>query len=156
MLLLLKSSAYILNCKDRFWEALEDKKEEVTLQMVTIFSSETGWRTMTSPILSVKATCLILLQMQTLFFPKIKREKSRMFSWSLVQKLEGITFLISILKRVTHFLFFLMYVFYWSVTDLQCFRSTARWFSNTHMLFLKLFSIRGYYKILAMVPRAVQ
>lgn len=120
------------------------------------FSSVTGWRTMTSLILSGKAAYLSLLQMHSLFFLKIKREKSLMFSWSHVQKLEGMTFLIAILKGVTRFLFFLMCVFYWSVTGLQCFRSTVRWLGNTHMLFLKLFSIRGNYKILAMVHCAVQ
>ena len=49
--------------------------------------------------------------------------------------------------------FFLIYIFHWSV-DLQCFRCTARWcsYANTHMLFLKLFSIIDYYKILTIVP----
>ena len=44
------------------------------------------------------------------------------------------------------FYFFLLVVlkyilFYWSIIDLQCFRCTAGWFSYTHILFLKLFSI---------------
>jgi len=55
------------------------------------------------------------------------------------------------------FFFFNIYILYWSIVDLQCFRYTVRWFSytNTHLLFLKLFSIIGYYKILTMVPYAV-
>ena len=54
--------------------------------------------------------------------------------------------------------FFLFFIFYWSVVDLQCFRYTARWFSytNTHILLLKLFSIIGYYKLLTIVPYAIQ
>ena len=49
--------------------------------------------------------------------------------------------------------------FYWSInTGLQCFRCTTRWFhyTYTHILFLKLLSITGYYKILAMVPFVIQ
>ena len=51
---------------------------------------------------------------------------------------------------------FLHVYFYWSIADLQCFRSTARWFRYTRarVLFLKLFSIIGYYKILTTVPCA--
>ena len=50
--------------------------------------------------------------------------------------------------------FFLIYVFYWSIVDLQCFRCTARWFSYTYIqiIFLRLFSIIEYYKILTIVP----
>ena len=38
--------------------------------------------------------------------------------------------------------------------DLQCFRCTAKWFSYTytHILFFRLFSIVGYYKILTFFP----
>ena len=48
----------------------------------------------------------------------------------------------------------LIYIFYWSIVDFWCFRYTARWFSYTyiHILFLRLFSIIGYYKILIRVP----
>ena len=47
--------------------------------------------------------------------------------------------------------FFLIYIFYWSIVDWPCFRCTAEWFSYayTHILFLKLFSIIDYYKILS-------
>ena len=50
-------------------------------------------------------------------------------------------------------LFFLKHIFYWSIVDFQCFRCTAKWFSYTytHILFLKLFSTIGYYKILTIV-----
>ena len=60
--------------------------------------------------------------------------------------------------RIKIVFIFLIHTYYWSIDDLQCFRCTARWFSytNTHRLFLKLFSIIGYYKILTMVPYAVQ
>ena len=47
--------------------------------------------------------------------------------------------------------FFLnIYLFYWGIVDLQCFRCTLRWFSYryTHILFLKLFSINRLFKIL--------
>ena len=39
--------------------------------------------------------------------------------------------------------FFLIYMFYWSIVDLLCFRCIGRWFSYTytHILFLELFSI---------------
>ena len=60
---------------------------------------------------------------------------------------------------------FKKYIFCWSIVDLQCFRSTARWFWYKytyiyyfwiiHILFLKLFSSIGYYKILIMVPCAI-
>ena len=48
------------------------------------------------------------------------------------------------------FLFFLLYIFYWNIVELQCFRCRPRWFSYTYMhrLFFRLFSILGYYKIL--------
>ena len=42
------------------------------------------------------------------------------------------------------------------IVDLQCFRCTARWFSYTYILFLKLFSIKAYCKILTIVPCAIQ
>ena len=40
---------------------------------------------------------------------------------------------------------FLIYIFYWSIVDLQCFRRTEMWFSCTymHILFFRLFSIKG-------------
>ena len=51
-----------------------------------------------------------------------------------------------------------IYIYYWSIVDLQCCRFTAWWFryTNTHTLFLKLFSIVGYYKILTIVHYAIQ
>ena len=51
-----------------------------------------------------------------------------------------------------------LYIYNWSIIDLQCFRCTARWFgyTNTHISFLKLFSIIDYYKILTVVPCAIQ
>ena len=53
-------------------------------------------------------------------------------------------------------IFFLIYLFYWSIVDLQWFRCTARWFNYTctHILFFRLFYIIGYYKILTIVPCA--
>ena len=55
------------------------------------------------------------------------------------------------------FLFLNIYTFYQSIVDLQCFRCTARWFSYTfiHILFFRLFSIIGFYKILTVVPCAI-
>ena len=49
--------------------------------------------------------------------------------------------------------FFLICVFYWSIVDLQCFRCTAGWFNYTytHILFFRLLSIIGHYKVLAVV-----
>ena len=43
-------------------------------------------------------------------------------------------------------------------SSLQCFRCTARLFSypNTHILFLKLFYIISYSKILTIVPYTIQ
>ena len=51
-----------------------------------------------------------------------------------------------------------IYIFYWSIVDLHCSSFTARWFSytNKHILFFKLFSVIGYYKILTIVPYAIQ
>ena len=56
------------------------------------------------------------------------------------------------------YIYIYMYIYDWSIVDLQCFRYTARWFNyaNTHILFLKLFSIIGYYNILTMVPYGIQ
>ena len=53
--------------------------------------------------------------------------------------------------------FFLIYIFYWSTVAWQCFRCIAEWFNYTyiHILFLKLFSIIDYYKILTIVPCAI-
>ena len=49
----------------------------------------------------------------------------------------------------THFpnFFFLIYILYWNIVDSQCFKCTASGFSytQTHIFFLKLFSIVGYY-----------
>ena len=44
------------------------------------------------------------------------------------------------------------------IVDVHCFRHIARWFSytNIHILFLKLFSIISYYKILTRAPCAIQ
>ena len=44
------------------------------------------------------------------------------------------------------------------IVDLQCFRYAGRWliYTYTHILFLRLFSIIGYYKILSIVPCAIQ
>ena len=55
-------------------------------------------------------------------------------------------------------LFFFFLIFYWSMVDLQRFRCTAGWFSYTCtcILFLKSLSIIGYYKILTIVPLAIQ
>ena len=59
-------------------------------------------------------------------------------------------------------IFFLIYVFYWCIIDLQCFRHTARWFNyictytdSTNIIF-RLSPIIGYYKILTVVPTAIQ
>lgn len=43
-----------------------------------------------------------------------------------------------------------IYIFYWNIVHLKCFKYTARWFhySNIHKSFLKLFCVIGYYKIL--------
>ena len=62
------------------------------------------------------------------------------------------------MRYTFNFSFFNIYVFYQSTVDLQCFRSTARWFSytHTHVLFLKLLPIIAYYKILTIVPCAIQ
>ena len=40
--------------------------------------------------------------------------------------------------------FFLMYTFYWSVVDLQCFKYTGRWFcyAYTHIIFKIIFDYR--------------
>ena len=57
------------------------------------------------------------------------------------------------------FYFFLIYIYiYWNIVDLQCFRCTARWFSYTYtyILFLKLFSIIGYCRILTIVACDLQ
>ena len=56
------------------------------------------------------------------------------------------------------YIFILMYVFYWSIVDLQCFGCTAGWLSYTytHILSLKLFSIMGNHEILTTVPCAIQ
>ena len=57
-------------------------------------------------------------------------------------------------KKRIHLVFFLIYIFYWTLADLQRFRYTARWFSYTyiHILFFRLFSVIGYYKLLIIVP----
>ena len=43
--------------------------------------------------------------------------------------------------------FFLICILYWNIVDSQCFKCTASGFSytQTHISFLKLFSIVGYY-----------
>ena len=46
----------------------------------------------------------------------------------------------------------------WSVVDLQCcvsFRCAAKWFSHIYTLFIRFFSITGYYKTLTIVPCAI-
>ena len=59
---------------------------------------------------------------------------------------------------VTHCIVIFKYVLLMYVVDLQCFRFTASLFSytNTHILFLKLFSTIGYSKILTIVPYTTQ
>ena len=64
------------------------------------------------------------------------------------------------------FMWDLCFVFHWSILDLQrcvSFRCTAQWFSyiymytDTHIyVYFRFFSIIGYYKILSIVPCAIQ
>ena len=53
----------------------------------------------------------------------------------------------------------LIFFFNWSIVDLQCcvsFRCTAKWVSYICIFFFRFFSTIGYYKILNMVPCAIQ
>ena len=55
-------------------------------------------------------------------------------------------------------LYIYIYTFYWSIVDLQCFSYTSRGssYTYTHILFLRLFSIIDYYKILTIALCAIQ
>ena len=53
--------------------------------------------------------------------------------------------------------FFLIYVFYWGIVDIQCFRCTARWFSyNIHICYFSDYFLLQVIIILTIVPCAIQ
>ena len=56
----------------------------------------------------------------------------------------------------SHFLSCLFFFLNWSIVGLQYFRCTAKWFGYMyyiHILFFRLFSIIGYYKILTVLEK---
>ena len=77
-------------------------------------------------------------------------------TWKWIHGLpfSSVTLLGLVLSRIYRFFFFLIYIFYWSIMDLQCFMYTARWFSDTYtyILFFKLFFIIDYYRYLLQFP----
>ena len=57
------------------------------------------------------------------------------------------------------FSIYLFIYFYWSIVNLQCcvsFKWTAKWFSYRCKFLFRLFSTISYYKILSIVPCAIQ
>ena len=77
--------------------------------------------------------------------------------WSLISSIKFLG------SQPIHFFFFFFflcfkYMYIWLKYSWSTMFQVARWFNytNTHILFLKLFSIIGYYKILTIVPCALQ
>ena len=67
-------------------------------------------------------------------------------------------FYFKILKTMTCYMSLYFFLFYWSIVDLQycvSFRYTAKWFRYT-CVFCIFFFILDYYKILHIVPSAIQ